>query len=43
MLKEDIPYLELPHENPYSTRDGARHVLDIIEYSFKNQLSIHEK
>ena len=31
----------LPHKNPCSTRDGAKHVLQNTQYSFKNQRSMH--
>ena len=32
----------LPPEDPYLTLDGAKHVLWMTQYSFKNQRSMHE-
>ena len=31
----------LPHENPCSTQEDAKHVLLNIQYSFKDQRSMH--
>ena len=31
----------LPHQNPCSTREGAKHISQNTQYSFKNQRSMH--